>query len=127
MKKILIVEDDFYIRDIYKICFEGNGYEADTVDDGDGAIEKTKNTLYDMILLDVMLPKMNGIEVLKVLRSPNSSHFKVPIFLISNLGQEDVVKEALKIGANDYILKANLTPQMLVEKISAYFEDSGSK
>lgn len=121
MKRILIIEDDFYIRDVYRRCFINNGYEVAAVDNGNEALEKVKNQIYDAILLDVMLPKINGLEVLRVYRKPDSPVFNTPIFLISNLGQEDVIKEAFKIGADGYFLKARMTPQNLVDEMNDFF------
>ncbi len=120
MKKILIVEDDYYIGDIYVRSFTHAGYSVDLATDGNQAIEKTKASTYDMILLDIMLPEQNGIEVLRILRSSDSSALYTPVYLITNLGQENIIKEAFKIGADGYILKAKLTPKEVVKEVEDF-------
>lgn len=120
MKKILIVEDDYYIGDIYVHSFTNAGYQTDLAIDGNEALEKTKENSYDMILLDIMLPKQNGIEVLRILRSPTSSATHTPVYLITNLGQENIISEAFKIGADGCIFKAKLTPKEVVKEIESF-------
>ena len=121
MKKILIVEDDFYIRDIYSKTLIQAGYDTFTASDGEEAISLVQQQTYDMILLDIMLPKKNGIEVLKVFRSAGSLVINTPVFLITNLGQEFIIKEGFKLGADGYFLKAKLTPPDIVSELNAFF------
>jgi len=123
MKKILIVEDDFYIRDIYSKNFSQSGYSIDVAVDGEEAIEKVKTNSYDLILLDIMLPKKTGIEVLRSYRDPRSPVKNTPVFIITNLGQEDIIKEAFKIGADGYLIKAQLTPKDIVGEINNFFAE----
>lgn len=127
MRNILIIEDDFYIRDIYNKSFTQAGYIVDVASDGQEALNKVKDKTYDIILLDIMLPRVTGIDVLRAFRSPQSKVKSTPIFLITNLGQEDVIKEAFKIGANGYLLKAQLTPQDVVTEIEAVFNQAKAK
>lgn len=123
MKTILIVEDDFHIQDIYKMAFIKTGkYTIETASDGQEALVKLRAHVYDLILLDVMLPKVTGIDVLRAMRSPNSPTNNTPIILITNLGQEDIIKEAFKIGADGYLIKAQFTPQDVVAEVDAFFE-----
>ena len=94
MKTILIVEDDFHIQDIYRLAFLKTGkYTIETASDGQEALVKLRAHVYDLILLDVMLPKVTGIDVLRAMRSPSSTTRETPIILITNLGQEDIIKE----------------------------------
>jgi len=123
MRKILLIEDDYYIGDIYERAFTNGGYQVEKALDGEAGLEKTKSNLYDVILLDIMLPKMNGIDVLRQLRAPNSSTVQTPIFMTTNLGQDNIIKEAFKIGADGYFIKAQLHPENLVGEINKYFAE----
>lgn len=121
MKKILIVEDDTFIRDLYVRAFTTNNYEVEIATDGEAALKQIATTLYDMILLDIMLPKVTGIDVLKAIRAPNAKSITTPVFLITNLGQDTIIKEAFTIGADGYLLKAQLTPKDVVSEITTFF------
>jgi len=121
MRKILIAEDDFFIRDIYSKVFSLSGYEVAVAADGAEALEKIKSQQYDMILLDIMMPRMTGIDVLKNVRGLESPTKNVPIFIITNLGQQNVIEEAFKLGMDGYILKSQVTPQQIVDEINNFF------
>ncbi len=123
MKKILIVEDDFYISDIYERSFKAASYDVDTAGDGEVAIQKAKNNEYDLILLDIMLPKITGIEVLRTLRLKGANTEETLIFMITNLGQDNIISEAFKIGADGYFIKARLNPNEIVNEINKIFQD----
>ena len=123
-KKILIVEDDFYIRDLYERALKKSGYDVSLASDGQEAIEITKTNTFDLILLDILLPKVTGIDVLRVLRDPVSTAKDTPIFLITNLGQEDIIKQAFKIGADGYLLKARLSPENIADEIASFFSQN---
>ena len=122
MKRILLIEDDLYIRDIYSRIFTNAGYSVEVAVDGEEGIAKTKDQAYDLVLLDIMLPKVTGIDVLKNFRQPSSTMRNTPVFLITNLGQDDIIKEAFDLGADGYLLKAQFKPQDIVEQIGAYFK-----
>lgn len=125
-KKILVVEDDFYIRDLYERALKKSGYEVSVASDGQEAIEITKTNTFDLILLDILLPKVTGIDVLRTLRDPASTAKDTPVFLITNLGQEDIIKQAFKIGADGYLLKARLSPENIADEIAAYFSQKAA-
>jgi len=121
MRKILIAEDDFFIRDIYSKVFSLSGYEVQVAVDGIDALEKIKANHYDMILLDIMMPRMTGIDVLKNVRTLTTPVKDTPIFIITNLGQQNVIEEAFKLGMDGYILKSQVSPQQIVDEINSYF------
>jgi DNA-binding response OmpR family regulator len=127
MRKILIAEDDFYIRDLYIRAFKKAEYEVDTAIDGNEALQKVKDQTYDMILLDIMLPKVSGVDVLVSLKDEESPAKNTPVFIITNLGQDDVIKRAFKIGADGYILKVEHTPKQVVEEVDAFLGGGGKK
>jgi len=121
MKKILIAEDDFFIRDIYSQIFLSAGYTVEVAVDGLDALEKVKVTVYDIILLDIMMPKMSGLDALRELRKLTPPAKDIPVFIITNLGQENVIEEAFKIGMDGYIIKSQVTPQQIVNEINTFF------
>lgn len=123
MKKVLIAEDDFFIRDIYGKVFSLAGYTVDMAVDGEDAVNKIKvqQQPYDMILLDIMMPKLTGLDVLKQLRAMNTPAKNTSVFILSNLGQQNIIEEAFKIGMDGYIIKSQMTPQQIVEEINTYF------
>lgn len=120
-KKILLVEDDVAIREIYSVALGRAGYELDTASDGLEAVEKGKTLSFDLILLDIMLPKMTGIDVLKTIRQDESKK-ATPIIMMTNLSHDATIKNAFELGAKGYILKVELTPSMIVNRIDAFFQ-----
>ncbi|OGM26723.1 hypothetical protein A3D00_01450 [Candidatus Woesebacteria bacterium RIFCSPHIGHO2_02_FULL_38_9] len=121
MKRIFVIEDDFYIRDLYVEFFTQSGYEVVTATDGQQALEKVKGQgKFDVILLDIMLPQKSGIDVLKVFKSPEASTKDTPVFMLTNLGDENIIKEAFKLGADGYFLKVQLTPGDIINEIEAF-------
>lgn len=121
MKKALIAEDDYFIRDIYERTLKSAGFDVEVAVDGEEALQKAKNGLYDMILLDILMPKMTGIDVLRLLRQKGASTEDTIIIMTTNLGQDNIIKEALKIGADGYLIKAQLDPDDLVSEINKFF------
>ncbi len=115
-KKILIIEDDFYISDMYRIKLESENFEAITADDGIRGIKMLEKQKPDVVLLDIVMPKMDGFNVLKMIRK-NPSLKEIPVILLTNLGQKENVKRGLELGADSYIIKAHFTPSEVVEKI----------
>ncbi len=124
-KRILLVEDEIFIRELYQKVLTNAGYDVVPTEDGQAGLDKAKSEKFDMILLDIMLPKMTGIDVLKEVRKDPSEYLKtVPIFLLTNLGQESIIKEAFKIGANGYLLKAKYLPNQIINEVDAYFKNN---
>ncbi|OGC50359.1 hypothetical protein A2716_04090 [candidate division WWE3 bacterium RIFCSPHIGHO2_01_FULL_40_23] len=122
-KKILIIEDEIFIRELYQKVLEGAGYEVVGVQDGIEGLDIVKKQKFDLILLDIMLPKMTGIDVLKEIRKDEDEKLKnIPIYLLTNLGQESIIKEAFKIGADGYLLKAKYLPNQIVTEVDAFFK-----
>lgn len=116
-KKILLVEDEFFIRDLYERYLTKNGYEVISAIDGEDGLNKAMDNKVDLILLDIMMPKLTGLEVLKKIKSEENVSKDTPIYLLTNLGQESIIKEAFKLGAEGYLLKAKMLPKQIVEEI----------
>jgi len=124
MFRILIVEDEQLIQDMYTRVFHNAGYEVDTSADGVDALKKLSENVYDMVLLDIMLPKVSGMEVLKKIRTKDSKAYNTPVYLITNLGQESYVADCIKMGANGYLLKSHYTPEDLLKEIDSHLKSN---
>ena len=120
-KTILLVEDDLFVRDLYVRTLEKSNYNVVTAVDGQEGIDKSKSAGPDLILLDIMLPKVNGIDVLRSIKAEKNTK-SIPVFLLTNLGQEGIIREAFNIGASGYFLKARLLPQEVVDHVGKFFE-----
>ncbi len=120
MKKILIVEDDSFVMDIYHTKLSQEGYEIIEAHNGVEAMEKLKEIKPDMILLDIVMPYMDGMEVLKKVKADEKLK-SIPVILLTNLSQKEEITEGLGLGANDYLIKSHFTPSEVLEKIKIYF------
>lgn len=115
-KKILLVDDDMYIRDLYAEVLKDEGYDVLIASDGEEAISVASANTPDLILLDIMLPKIDGIQVLSKLKA-DAKLKTVPVIMLTNFGQEDLVKQAVNIGSAEYLLKYNITPGEIIKKV----------
>lgn len=124
-KKILLIEDEAFVRDLYIDVLSSAGYEVTAAVDGEDAMVKSEGKTFDLILLDIMLPKMTGMEVLKRFKEETSDKRDTPVYLLTNLGEETVAKEAYKLGADGYLLKAKYLPKELISEIDKFFVKTG--
>ncbi len=115
-KKILIVEDDEFLRQLVSQKLSSEGFAVSLAVDGPDGIEKTKSVMPDLILLDLLLPTIDGFEVLSKIKS-DSATSSIPVIILSNLGQQEEIDRGLKLGAIDYLVKAQLTPEEIVAKV----------
>ena len=116
-KRILVIEDDQNTRNLYHTVLTNAGYSVDVAIDGADGLTKSQGGGFDLILLDVMLPKMDGIALLSELKknppkSPNKN-----IYLLTNLSHDPILKEAISLGVKDVILKTDVNPEELIEKV----------
>lgn len=116
-KKILLIEDDVFILGLLSDKFRQNDFEVDIAKDGEKGIEFLKSHRPDAILLDILLPKINGFEVLRQIKS-SPVLAGIPVIIISNLGQKEEIEKAKQLGADDYIIKANFTTNEIVQKLN---------
>ena len=117
MAKILLVDDDPLLVRMYQKKLENDGYEVGTADDGDIALNKVKEFKPDLILLDVMMPKVNGYEVLKSLKADKNTQ-NIPVIMLTNVGSsDDDVQKGLDLGAVAYLIKASNRPSTVVSKV----------
>lgn len=122
MARVLVVEDYPAHRNIYDAVLTMEGHEVDTVVNGSDALEALKKHAYDLILLDMLLPEMNGIEFLKAADIKNNyPNMKVVVF--SNIGQPELAKQAIEMGVTKYMLKATYTPKEMAEVVEKALRD----
>jgi len=116
--KVLLVEDDSFLRDIcYKKLIK-EGFNTIAAVNGEDAVKKIGDFKPAVVLLDIILPTMNGFEVLKIIRSHQDKTVREAlVIMLTNLGQEEEVKKAMDLGASDYLVKAHFTTKEIVEKI----------
>lgn len=120
-KKILIVEDDSFVMDIYQTKLGQSGYEVTGADNGLEALKAIEKDTFDLMLLDIIMPYMDGLEVLKKVKSDEKNK-DLPIILLTNLSQKEEVDKGLELGASDYLIKSHFTPSEVLEKIKGYLE-----
>jgi len=113
---LLIVEDDVFLADLYKTKFSMEGFKVYVAYDGEKGLELAKKNSPDVILLDLVLPKMDGFSVLEGLKKEKKTT-AIPVILLTNLSQKTDVERGLKLGAVDYLIKAHFMPSEVVDKI----------
>ncbi len=117
-EKILIIEDNPDLRTIYTLAFSQAGYTVDSSEEGSIGIQKAASMNPDVILLDIMMPNMDGLEVIEGLRQ--NTNLDCLILIISNLVDDKIIKEAYRLGVTDYINKSELTPQQVIQRVKDY-------
>jgi DNA-binding response OmpR family regulator len=119
-KKILIVEDDQFTRELYQDVFKLAGFAVETATDGDEGLVKLKQGGWNLVLLDIMMPRLDGLQVLKQLKENPPATPNGKIVVLTNLPQDPIVKEALQNGASSCFMKSELNPDELVNKVKAF-------
>ena len=114
--KILVVDDDPFILEMYVIKFKEQGFIIDTATDGKTALDKIAVDEPDIMLLDVVMPRMDGFDVIKKIRESKTPH-KFKIIFLTNFGQKEDVDRGMQLGADGYIIKAHFTPSEVVAKV----------
>lgn len=115
-KRILVIEDEQDILSLYKEFLEGAGFEVETASNGEDGLKKILDVKVDVVLLDIMMPKIDGIGVLQTLKDQKK---KLPkIIMLTNLSHDGALKEAESLGAKECIIKSEVTPDQVLEKIN---------
>ncbi len=118
MKKILVVEDDKFLRELISTKLRKEGFDVLEVFDGEEGIKEIKKEKPDLVLLDLILPGIDGYEVL-ARKKEDPAVASIPVIILSNLGQREEVEKGLKLGASDFLIKAHFTPGEIIEKIKS--------
>lgn len=122
MAKILVVEDGIYLRDLYKQILELEGYSVEVAVDGLEALKMLLHGGYDLVLLDIKLPKMDGLTVLEKLHEQAPEQANGPIFFLTCDDAETSRLRGMKLGATKYLIKSNITPGQLVQEVKKTLE-----
>ena len=120
-KKILIVEDDKFLRDLIVKKLTKEGYDVLSAVNGEEGLKKAKEEHPDLMLLDLILPGINGFEILSKIKE-DSKTSSIPVIILSNLGQKEEIEKGINLGATDYLIKAHFTPGEIVKKIQTIFK-----
>jgi DNA-binding response OmpR family regulator len=116
MQNILLVEDDPFLIDIYTTKLKESGFSVEVANDGDAALKKARENKPDLVILDIVLPQIDGWEILRKIKSePEFKNLKV--IILSNLGQKEEVEKGIKLGAVKYLIKAHYTPSQVIKEI----------
>jgi DNA-binding response OmpR family regulator len=116
--KVAIIEDDMAIVQMYRTKFENEGYEVATAPDGAAGLELIDSFEPDIVLLDLMMPNMNGLDMLSKLRQQPSGR-EAKVIVLTNMGDTETATKVYKMAADDYIVKAEMTPKEVAERVKA--------
>ncbi|MDO8259976.1 MAG: response regulator [Candidatus Magasanikbacteria bacterium] len=125
-KKILIIEDEEFLSEMYKIKLESEGYAVAVADDGQMGVKLADSGKPDLILLDLMMPKMNGFQVLEKLKA-NKKTSGIKVYVLSNLSQGEEIKKGMELGADGFLVKASLTPTQISDFVHKVFDNKIKK
>jgi DNA-binding response OmpR family regulator len=123
-KSILVVEDDIQFYTLYGTELQSRGYKVTNVSDGALAVQTIKDQKPDLVLLDLVLPGRNGLDILRDIRSQQELE-NLKVVILTNYGGEENVSTALELGATDYVMKYKIVPSELAEKIASLLGDNG--
>jgi|SRR6185369_5835248 len=118
---ILLIEDDPYVQRMYKRMFGHEHYELVFASDGKEGLELAQRIKPNLILLDILMPGMSGLEVLEKLKMSHETQ-PIPVLILSNLAGEDTIEDAKRLGAEEYMVKADFSPQQVVDEVSKYMK-----
>lgn len=119
-KKVLIIDDDTYIRELYEELLTADGYEVETAKEGETGLKKIQEGGYDLVLLDIMLPKIDGHGVLVKLKESPPKKQNGPIVILTNLANDPIVDESVKLGAKASYIKSDHTPEEFLSMIKKF-------
>lgn len=119
--KIMIIEDDVFVMDIYQTKLTQEGFQLISAMNGVEAMKKLATETPDLILLDIIMPYMGGLEVLAEIKKDERIN-KIPVIMLTNLSQKEEVNTAMDLGANDFLIKSHFTPSEVLEKINIILE-----
>jgi len=122
--KILVVEDDLFLRDLYCELFQDEGFFVDSASDGPEGFAKMKKGGWDIVLLDIVLPKMDGLEIMRRLRDDPPKNPNGPVVFLTNLGKDEPIKEGFRLGGVGYLIKSQFTPDQVLAEIKNFLAKS---
>lgn len=120
-KTILIVEDEEDIRLVYAEVLRDAGYRVIEANDGISGLARAKEGAWNLLLLDIMLPGKDGLEILKEIKTIDTLKEK-PVILLTNLGNENIITQGFDLGSSGYLIKSEITPDKIIQEVETYFE-----
>jgi len=121
-KRILIVEDDQFLREFYQELLQGEKFQVEIAEDGEVGLAKAKQGGFSLILLDIMMPKKDGLQVLRELKLAPPANPNGPIVVLTNLGQDIVIKQCFDMGASGFLIKSAMNPDQVLTEVHAYLQ-----
>ena len=121
-ERILIVDDDQLLRELYVDILTTEGYVVDQARNGEEGFKKIKEGGYGLVLLDIIMPKLNGLDIMRQIKTDPPKNPNKKIVFLTNLDNEEQIREALKLG-NGYLIKSQITPGNLVEEVQTYLKE----
>lgn len=118
--KILVVEDDQFLRDFYKDLLAGEGFTVDTAADGEEGSAKIKEGGWNLVLLDIVMPKKDGLQILREIKTEPPKGNLGSVVILTNLGNDTIIKQAFDLGASGYLIKSALNPSEVLGEIRRY-------
>jgi two-component system response regulator ResD len=118
-KRVLIIEDEADIRTVYAEVLREEGYEVDEAGDGSSGLQKAFDGNWDILLLDIILPGSDGLNVLKKVKA-NETIKDRPVILLTNLGAENIINDCFELGAAGYLIKSEITPDKIVTEVNSF-------
>lgn len=119
-KRILIIEDDDFLRDFYNELLTSEGYTVDSAGDGLTGLDKVKQGGWNLILLDIMLPKKDGLSILQDIKTSGQKFG--PIIMLTNLGSDTAINQAFALGAEGYLIKSSMDPDQVLTEIRTFLQ-----
>lgn len=126
-KRILIIEDDQFLREFYQELLQTEGFQVDVAADGETALAKLTEGGFDLVLLDIMLPKKDGLQILKDSKVNPPKKQNGQIVMLTNIGQDAIIKQCFELGAAGYMIKSALNPDQVLTEIHNYLKGSVRK
>jgi DNA-binding response OmpR family regulator len=123
-QRILVVEDDQFLRELYDELLKEEGYDIELAADGEEGLNKMSTGGYDLVLLDIMLPKIDGLEILRRLKDKHPEKPNGPVVLLTNLGQDSIIKEGFNLGASGYLIKSSMNPDQVISEVKVFLGKS---
>lgn len=121
MKRILLIEDNEYMGRMYQNLLSLESYLVEWAKGGEEGLERARERKFDLILLDVIMPKMNGVQVLQKLKDDPQTK-DTPVVILTVVGEQDIIDHCLKLGAAGYVIKSTLNLDQLIEEIKSYLK-----
>lgn len=118
--KILIVEDDQFLREFYQELLSGEGFTVDVAPDGEVALSKIQQGGWNLVILDIMLPKKDGLQILKDLKINPPKEKIGPIVVLTNLGNDAIINQAFQLGATGYLIKSAMNPDEVLAEVKNF-------